>query len=57
MEMSAKELQCYKYACANIIKAFRQFSSIRTASRGDAREVAPGHGLSEQHVPTCAVIA
>lgn len=57
MEMSAKELLRYKYACANIIKAFRQFSFVRMASQGDATEVAPGHSLSEQHVPTCTVIA
>lgn len=57
MEMSAKELLYYKYACANIIKAFSQFSFIHMAFQGDAKEVALGHSLSEQHVPTCAVIA
>jgi len=54
MEMSAKELWYYKYACANIIKAFRQFSFKHMASRG---EVASSHDLAEQHVPTCVSIA
>lgn len=50
--MSAKEPLGYKYACANIIKAFRRFSFIHMASQGDAKEVASGYSLSEKHAPT-----